>query len=43
MGVRVAADAADASREAGEMLQDLGLDPALCLAIAGVQDRGAQR
>lgn len=28
-------------REAGEMVQDVGLDPALCLAIAGVQDRGA--
>lgn len=30
-------------REAGEMMSDLGLDPALCLAVAGVQDRGAKR
>jgi 3-hydroxyisobutyrate dehydrogenase-like beta-hydroxyacid dehydrogenase len=30
-------------REAGEMMQDMGGDPALCRAIAGVQDRGAKR
>ena len=29
--------------EAGEMMQDMGVDPALCRAIAGVQDRGARR
>ena len=30
-------------REAGEMVQDIGIDPALCLAIADVQDRAAVR
>ncbi len=30
-------------REAGDMLQELGIDPALCLAIAGTQQRGAKR
>ena len=30
-------------REAGEMVQDIGIDPALCLAIEDVQDRAAVR
>jgi 3-hydroxyisobutyrate dehydrogenase-like beta-hydroxyacid dehydrogenase len=30
-------------QEAGDMLKDLGLDPALCRAIAGTQQRGAKR
>jgi 3-hydroxyisobutyrate dehydrogenase-like beta-hydroxyacid dehydrogenase len=29
--------------EAGDMLRELGLDPALCLAIAATQHRGAKR
>ena len=34
---------AEEMREAGAMLQDLGLDPGLCRAIAAVQERGAKR
>jgi hypothetical protein len=34
---------AEEMREAGAMLDDLGLDPGLCLAIAAVQERGAKR
>jgi len=34
---------AEEMREAAEMLQDLGLDPGLCRAIAAVQERGAKR
>jgi 3-hydroxyisobutyrate dehydrogenase-like beta-hydroxyacid dehydrogenase len=30
-------------QEAGDMLQELGLDPALCRAIAATQQRGAKR
>jgi 3-hydroxyisobutyrate dehydrogenase-like beta-hydroxyacid dehydrogenase len=33
---------AEEMREAGAMLQDLGLDPGLCRAIAAVQERGAK-
>jgi len=34
---------AEEMREAGVMLDDLGLDPELCRAIAAVQERGAKR
>ena len=30
-------------REAGAMVADLGLDPALCEGIAAVQEKGAKR
>ncbi len=30
-------------REAGDMVRELGIDPALCLAIAATQQRGAKR
>lgn len=33
---------AEEMREAGAMLEDLGLDPGLCRAIAAVQERGAK-
>ncbi len=38
-GVRRAAE----MREAGEMVATLGLDPALALAIADAQERGARK
>jgi 3-hydroxyisobutyrate dehydrogenase-like beta-hydroxyacid dehydrogenase len=34
---------AEEMREAGTMMQELGLDPTLCNAIAGAQERGAKR
>jgi hypothetical protein len=34
---------AEEMRKAGAMLEDLGLDPGLCRAIAAVQERGAKR
>jgi len=34
---------AEEMREAGAMLEDMGLDPALACAIAAVQERGAKR
>src|SRR5262245_27671759 len=34
---------AEEMREAGAMLEDLGVDPGLCRAIADVQERGAKR
>jgi hypothetical protein len=36
-GIRRAAE----MREAADMLADLGLDPALCQAVADAQERGA--
>lgn len=34
---------AEEMREAGAMLEELDLDPGLCLAVAAVQERGARR
>jgi len=34
---------AEEMREAGAMLDDLGLDPSFCQAVAAVQERGAKR